>query len=233
MSKQTNDKKVSPENGMFTIFFERLFRGLQFLPFQLFIGNRVNSTKKNENFHTLSEEQKKIKSLPRVRKIDIYILAFIIFEIISTFVTFTNCFQNHYIKWTIVGIATLRIIDITQINANITLFDILRITEEKNYTASSVRMIVNIIINFFELILCFGLIYCAFLYMLIDAKTAYSAYYFSTLTQVTLGFDKATPQGWLKLVVTSQLLISYFFSLLLLGRFIGLLPDLKIVAKNK
>lgn len=224
---------VAPHHGFITFLLERIFRALQFLPFQIFIGNRRDDFLKGAGYDGLTENEKKTNSLPRIQKVDKYILTFIILEVLFTVLTFTSFAQAPVVKWIIIPIVSLRIIDIFQISANTAVFDLVRISKKQNYVASGVRMVVNLLVNFFELILCYGIIYSYCIIYLTGAKMTSDAYYFSILTQVTLGFDSIAPVYWLKLVAVSQLIFSYFFSLVLIGKFVGLLPNINIVADDK
>lgn len=231
-------KKITPisnniiipyECGIITFLVLHLFRFLQKLPPQIFIGNRVDLFNKS-NFSNLSNEAKREIAIKRVRKIDIYILVCLFIEILCIFIANIPLGQNAFLKIAIVFLSILRIIDIIQVNINSSLFDIIMIKNKSNFMASVIRTIVNVFINYFEMIACFGIIYN---YNLDNFKgmTHWSdSYYYSITTQTTFGFGSIIPIGYLKWITSLQLLLGYFFTALIISRLISLLPQGKSIA---
>jgi hypothetical protein len=123
-------------------------------------------------------------------------------------------------------IATLRIIEIVQVTVNTTLFDALSGRPDQ-WVASRSRMIVLAGVNFIELALCFGVVYAADLSMLKGAGRPIAAFYFSIITQLTIGYGDVCPVGWLRLVAAAHGLIGILFVILVFGRFIAALPPVQ------
>lgn len=110
------------------------------------------------------------------------------------------------------------------------LFDTLRAGRKRYYMASVVRSVINSAINYFEIVLCFGVFYY-FGWQQPGFKNDWTnAYYFSAVTQLTVGFGQTMPLGWLKLVALFQFIIGYAFTVLIISRFIGLLPSSRTIA---
>lgn len=225
------DKKINnlpSEYGIIALSIAKIFRLLQNLPLQVFIGNRVDAFNKTD-FQNLTIEEKKAIAIKRSRQIDIYILCFLFIEFSSIIISQSPAGQNPIIKYLIIILAILRITDIIQVNVNLSLFDIIRIGKPFNYMASVVRTIANVFINYFEMILCFGIIYSYNVNSLTNISHWSDSYYYSITTQTTFGFGEIIPSGVIKWVTCLQLILGYFFTALIISRFISLLPQSKSI----
>ncbi len=114
---------------------------------------------------------------------------------------------------------------------NLLLFDQFRAEQEKKkYFIEDIRRTVLLLMhNYLEVIFWFALIYQHFPYLfkapVISLDSALGSLYFSLVTMTTLGYGDITPQNpWGTLIVIIQTLIGIFMALLLLARFIALLP---------
>ena len=122
----------------------------------------------------------------------------------------------------------VRIADIIQITGNISLFDRLKINWRYYYIENTVRTILLSLINFVEFIICFGYLYCVlgrndkWLHF---KESIYDGYYFSGVTQLTIGYGDIAPMGPVKYLALFQGFIGFLFTILILGRFIALLPE--------
>jgi len=169
-------------------------------------------------------------TIRRARKVDLYISICVALEILSVVLVSTKLAYSGLVQWAITIFVLLRLIDIIQVNINLSLFDVLRTGREFNYMASVVRSIINVMINYFEIILCFGIIYRFDQKYLNAASHWTDAFYFSVVTQITVGFGQIMPQGILKLVTVLQFILGYFFTALIISRFISLLPHVRTIA---
>ncbi len=224
-------KKIPKELGYLSYLVAIIFRILQKLSPQVFIANRAESFAKITS--DISSDDLKKLTVKRANKIDFYIIVWLVIELASVIIS-TNILDNCYVKYLLLTLITFRILDIVQININLSLFDIFYIEKRINYMASVVRTIVNTTINFFELIVCFGVFYSCNILELQSVKETSDAFYFSLITQVTMsfGYGDVMPVGVLRIVTCIQLLLGYFFAALILGRFISLLPQFKTVIKD-
>jgi hypothetical protein len=76
------------------------------------------------------------------------------------------------------------------------------------------------------MILIFGYIYYYFKNSLYGCKSIFDAYYFSAITQLTIGYGDLHPHGWLKLISGIQGVIGTLFLVLIIAKVITLLPNL-------
>jgi hypothetical protein len=127
--------------------------------------------------------------------------------------------------------ALWRILDIVQYAVNTTLFDGLS-GRPDNCVASRARMIVLAGVNYIELCACFGIIYAAYCANqncchLSGAGSPLTAFYFSIITQLTIGYGDVHPMGWLRIVAAAQGLIGTIFVVLVFARLVAALPQIK------
>ncbi len=123
-----------------------------------------------------------------------------------------------------VVVVVSRIGEVIQVTVNATLFDALSGRSDE-CVASRSRMIVLAGVNFIELCVCYGVIYAADYAKLRGAGTPITAFYFSVITQLTIGYGDVFPVGWLRLVAAAQGLTGILFVVLVFGRFMAALPQ--------
>jgi hypothetical protein len=121
-----------------------------------------------------------------------------------------------------------RVIDILQASVNTLLFDPFWEGAERQRFLSVRRKILLTSVNYVELLVLFGLIYSAGRSSFAEPlKEWYDAFYFSGVTQLTIGYGEIQPVGWNKLVAVMQGLLSFFFAVLLLARIVSVLPEVQ------
>lgn len=219
--------KTLKDFGFIAYCFERFFRFLQFLPPWVILSNRPDIQKK---FTDVDDLQKKTKR--RALFIDLYMLFFIIIEIVFTILVSKHSLSHNWLGYVILIFAIIRIVDILQVNINMVLFDHLRLRKNEHYMASAVRTIINNLINYFELILCFGLIYTFNSSMMKDSTQWLDAFYLSISSQINISLADITPIYWNRLLVAIQGFIGFFFGLLIFARVISILPHIKSVLET-
>lgn len=218
----------SREYGIITPFFMFLFRLLQFLPFQLFYGNKTDYFHKYLQGKTPGE--KRILARKRAIYIELILIAFLLIELIVPYI-YANHLETPWFKTLCTIVLTLRLIDIIQVNVNLLLFDIIRTTSTTLITKYT-RAIILIIWNYFEIILIFGFYYLSNNHLLKGYSVWSDAYYFSGITQITIGYGDLSPRGYLRLATFSQGLIGTIFLVFIISRIISLIPELKEIDKD-
>jgi hypothetical protein len=121
---------------------------------------------------------------------------------------------------------SLRIVEIIQVTVNATLFDALSGRPDE-LAASRARMLVLSGINFLELVICFGIIYAMNITYLHGAGNPLTAFYFSTITQLTIGYGDVYPMGWLRIAVAVQGIMNTLFVVLVFGRLMASFPQIR------
>jgi hypothetical protein len=133
---------------------------------------------------------------------------------------------SSFVQVSLAVIMSLRIVEIIQVSINVTVFDASRGRADEG-VASRIRMLTLAGINFVELLLCFGTIYACNYQKLAHAGTPVTAYYFSIITQLTVGYGDVYPTGWLRLVAAAQGLFGTLFLVFAVARMVASFPPLR------
>jgi len=213
------------EYSIITWFFERLFWMLhQMSPSRLVRRSRVA--------HVSSQafiDDPHGSTVRRSRRVEGYIITWFLVELL---LVWTESIDLTWPAWILRTLVIVRILDIFQSSVNMSVFDQLR-TSEQMVISSAVRTLVLSFLNYIELAVCFGLLYGT----LGDSLTGSSGYlddlYFSAVTQLTIGYGDIRPVGWARLVSVLQGAISIAFTVLMLGRIVGVLPRIVTVMKHE
>ena len=86
------------------------------------------------------------------------------------------------------------------------------------------RSLVLVSINYVELMIWFGLIYALNCQLLNGAGRPATAFYFSIITQLTIGYGDVSPKGWLRIIAAAQGLIGALFVVVVLSRAVAAAP---------
>ena len=223
MKQQQNVRKY----GVLIYATERLFAFLlQMSPSTWFLSTRANS-----QIAFQSDKQKaKVSAWLRANRIEIYVLIWLALLISCVLLAFISC---NFIRILVTFLSLYRVFDIVVAAVNITLLDRLRLGRGIHYVSSVERSLILSLWNFLEIILCFGIVYSASIDYLESSKGIFDAYYFSVITQLTIGYGDLLPRSHLKLVSMTQGLIGLLFALLVLGRFVSLLPRIKSLSDTQ
>jgi len=214
-------KKYSP----FTYFWERVFFGLQYLsPANLFFRTRVDTQKEFND--TGNSEGITVK---RGRRIEAYVMIWAVLLIACAVVgpQTSGC-----LRCLCIFLPSFRVFEILQLAINMNIFDRIRLGERKHYVSGVTRTLVLSLWNFLELILCFSIIYSVMLKYIKNAETVCDAYYFSVITQLTIGYGDLSPLGPLRFVAPFQGVVGFLFGLFVLTRFIAFLPQINTIQED-
>jgi potassium channel LctB len=162
----------------------------------------------------------------RGRRVEAYLCVWLAIE--AAAVAFGTTSRHGWLTGIFLALMAGRILDIIQITGNISLFDRLKLNWRYYYVENTVRTILLSLVNYVEFIVCFGFIYCVAGRggdVLTFKDSPYDGYYFSGATQLTIGYGDIVPSGWVKYLALFQGFLGFLYALLILGRFIALLPE--------
>lgn len=174
---------------------------------------------------TLEETQSREFVKRRARAVEMYVLWWLIIEFVLVVLSCRGSLPT-WIGWGLVIVAVTRIIEIVQVTGNAALFVPLS-CGGGDRVANSTRILVLSGINFLELLVCFGVIYAVNYTYLHGAGRPVTAFYFSVMTQLTVGYGDVYAIGWFRIVPATQALAGVFFVILVFGRFMASLPEVR------
>jgi hypothetical protein len=117
-----------------------------------------------------------------------------------------------------------RVIDILQASINMNVFAHLRRSKGTYNITSATRALVLTLWTYLELALCFGIVYSSPIASLTGSTTWSDPYYFSAVTQLTIGYGDIAPLGLTKLLAPLQGLFGFLLALVAIGRLVSFLP---------
>jgi len=168
---------------------------------------------------TPAEVESKEFTRCRARAIDLYMMAWLGLESVLVIFSITIGVPQWFC-WLATGLAFSRVIEVVQVTVNAAIFDALSGRPDAR-VASPERIIVLSALNFLELAACFGLIYAIHYRQLQGAGRPITGYYFSIITQLTIGYGDVYPTGWLRVVAVVQGLAGLAFVILVFSRFLA------------
>ena len=152
-----------------------------------------------------------IPNLKNTNNTEIYVLVCLMIETVIALAFLGPLTQSRFVSWVIGILAVLRIVEIIGRAA---------VTE----VICPFRTLVLAGINYVELALCFGMIYALNYHSLHGADRPITAFYFSVITQLTIGYGDVYPMGWMRVLAAAQGLIGAFFAIGVFARAITALP---------
>jgi Ion channel len=228
----TNDDPDPPLAALspVTASMRRLFAFAKWLSPMQWLGRRYSLFRPRSEL-TQEEIQSKEFTRRRALAIERYMVAWLGLELVLVMVSCLGIWPT-WIGLIFGIVVASRIIEVIQVTVNATLFDALSGRPDER-VASRARMIVLAGVNFVELLLCFGLIYAADYASLRGAGRPVTAFYFSIITQLTIGYGDVYPTGWLRVVAATQGLVGILFVILVFGRFMASLPQVHGIFGDK
>jgi hypothetical protein len=215
---KSNDlKSTSP----ITFIFERIFFILQYTsPIIWFTNTRTFNQKRYAGTGKFRDA-----TIKRGKKIELYLFIWLLILLVFAIsVAKFNLFST-----IIVYICLFRVFELTQSAINMNIFDPLRMEGKVHYISGITRTIVISIWNYLELLFCFAIVYSARIAELHNARDWTDAYYFSAITQLTIGYGDLVPNGMLRIIAPIQGFVGFLFAIFVFARFITMLPGAKAV----
>jgi hypothetical protein len=208
------------EYSLITWVLERLFRFLQLLSIATwFMGTRVGA-----QTQFVQGQDPVVITKRRGKQIEAYVVTWFALEVLL--ITFVANLQESF--QCLVGfVAAYRILDILQATLNLNVFDRLRVSTRQIFVASLARTAILSVWNFFESIFCFSIIYSANHQLLKHGYgkiDAFDPIYFSTVTQLTIGYGDVMPMSWLRGVAVLQGACGFLLGVFAVSRVISFLP---------
>ncbi len=210
-------KRYSP----MTFAIERFFFTIQLLsPATLFFLSR-----KEAHDRQISDADVEKMTIKRSHQIDFYILAW--FGVLATCALIAP-----YARGTVSRICLIvplfHVFNILQVTVNMTLFDHLRVSRRHSVSGIT-RTLVLTLWNYFEIIFAFGIVYSVIIDKIENASSPIDAYYFSAITQLTIGYGDLKPLEIARLIASIQGILGTIFISLVITRFVTLMPRISSV----
>lgn len=136
-----------------------------------------------------------------------------------------------WLGWTFVILAIMRTFEILIYHVNVLLFDRLKVESRGGEYAikSPIRMLVLLLINMFEYIICFSIVYLFFITGLNDAYWQSFAMSISAFLNINLPESgKLLSNKWIA-VARIESILGIFMNLICIARFINTLPSVKTI----
>ena len=129
---------------------------------------------------------------PSANATETYVLICLMIELAIGLAFLSPISQLSIVGWLFGVLAVLRIVEIMGRTIDVT--DVI----------DPARTLVLGGINYVELSFCFGVIYALNYQSLQMASRPITAFYFSIITQLTIGYGDVSPKGWMRLVAATQ-----------------------------
>jgi Ion channel len=212
-------KKVIPEYGPITHLLERVFRGMQYASLAIILFGTASG---HRGYFKGPSDSREF-DIWRARHLDYYLSLWLLFEIATALLIALACVPAHCLILSMLFLIAYRMLDILQASVNINVFAQLRDIPGNNIL-NATRALVLSIWTFVELALCFGVIYSSPISHLSGSAGWWDAYYFSIITQLTIGYGDIHPEGVTKLFASLQGLFGFILALVVIGRLVSILP---------
>jgi len=180
---------------------------------------------KGQDRVTAAEGADESFAIRRAIAIEWYIFACVVLEATIVTMVLRRVILPDPVRWVVYLLMALRIIEILMKAFSVTIFDRMgRRTDDTLISAP--RMVFLAFVSFGELAACFGTVYALDLHMLQGADEIITAYYFSMITQLTIGYGDVVPTGYLRLIAAIHGGVAVAFFTLVFARLMTALPSL-------
>ena len=171
-------------------------------------------------------------TLDTVRNVEYYVSVNFLSSICLFFLS--SFADVDWLEWFAFGWAVIRVFEAVVYQINVLLFDVYRARRagKKLEVAGFLRLLVLLIMNYIEIIFWFAIIYCNLHWLLTPCGIHFTSFIaplnFSFVTMTTFGYTIVSPESvWEIMVTLTQSAIGLFMALLMLARFVSLLPEPK------
>jgi len=219
---------TSPDDkGPIAHVVKKSFRAMTYLTAQYFLSFMWHELKPRRTIAANQVDDARFTAR-RLRRIDQYIICWVVFELLAFTVAIGASLKGGGFRWLVLFLAAWRIFDILQATINTTLFD--GMSERTDLRVASLeRAFVLATVNYVELAICFGLIYAMNADQLRDGSdisAPITGFYFSLVTQLTIGYGDVRPVEWLRLVAVVQGIAGVAMIVLVIGRLMASLAPM-------
>lgn len=197
---------------------ERMFWALQYFTLAFILGNPFRATVQTKAKVPWETTRR------RARFVEQYIILWFCLEILAAVVVASS--PGRWLRWTVRIVLSLHLVEIVQVVVNMNVFDHIRVMPRRHSVSSLVRALILSVWNYIELIIVFGVLYASLPGSLTSA-TPLAPYYFSVVTQLTVGYGDVLPLGPARVLAAIQAIIGSLFLVVILGRFVSVLPPMK------
>jgi len=212
------------ELGPFSRIAALAMEGAQWISPLAWIGRFVPALKPHDRI-TAADVADDTFVIRRARALEWYIVGWVALEGAIVAALLAGVTVPEWARPLLYLLVGIRIIEILQKAFSVTVFARLSRRGDDSIV-SAPRMVFLAFVNFAELAACFGTVYAADLAKLHGADGVVSAYYFSLITQLTIGFGDIVPTGYLRLVVVMHGAVAVAFFTLVFARLMTALPEL-------
>lgn len=162
--------------------------------------------------------------------IDLYLLTWFCVEVLL------YAYNTSISSWLIMSLAIYRLIEIIQVYGNVLVFHRLRHDPSLGpFTIISYsRSLIIGVLSYIEIAVLYGLLFFVLRSNLTgNMVSVFDAFYYSVVTITTLGYGDIAPQGLARLVAASEAVLGVLFGIMLLGRFLALLPEVRALIDDR
>jgi len=218
------------EYSPITEVLERIFYFLQFTS----LTNLLFKTRGEIQSNIKEEGEEIVKTTKkRGRNIELFIIIYCVFVVVLFLIAKSTSFKVTFLNDLLLALSIYRINDVFTYAINMNIFDNIRMKAEKKLISGVTRTLVLSLLNYFELILYFGIIYSLNIDALKGVKNVFDAFYFSFATQLTMSCSEMYPLNNIaRFVAISQSVIGFIFGVIIIARFVSLLPKFETVQKD-
>ena len=218
------------QHGPIVGLYRIILKAAQYVSPSWILGRRIVYLKDRAE---LSQEQAGDLAFiaARLRVLDGYILAwFAVVSLVS--IAYWFWWPTTLFSAVAVFLSLIRIIEVLRVNINTAVFDQLHHRPD-NRVASTPRLVAIALLTYTELILCFGIVYTGNLDHVLGATAPSDAFYFSAVSQLTVGYGDLLPSSFVRPITVVQALAGFGIGIVAIARMVGSLPPLKDVLSSK